>query len=101
MEDARTNCLVFLLGCVLAAGLGLTGCGGTKLTKTDGSSSAARDGAGPISDAIIPDAGDDLRKVRVSDLAECGVILAEAPDSVRFDSTRRSRSPRSETRTSA
>jgi hypothetical protein len=55
MEDARTNWLVFLLGCVLAAGVGLTGCGGTKITKTDASGSTTPDGASPSSDAIFPD----------------------------------------------
>jgi hypothetical protein len=55
MKSTKTNWPVRGASCVLACGLALPGCGGTKITKTDGSNSAARDSAGPISDAIIPD----------------------------------------------
>jgi len=47
------------------------------------------------------DSGSNLRKVRLGDLNERGVVSVEVPDFVRFDHPKRSRSARSRSRTYA
>lgn len=55
MKATRTIPLVRAACCVLACGLALTGCGGTKITKTDASGSDMPDAAGFPFDVMAPD----------------------------------------------
>jgi hypothetical protein len=55
MKSTRTNWPVFTTCCVLSGALGLTGCGGSKSTKVDGSAGPLPDGTIPSADGMISD----------------------------------------------